>query len=230
MSIKNSSLLILMLCFFCTCFAQKNEPRSYPNLEIKILHEWEQLIHETSIQSVSVDVESKELDCNISEVKENTFILHYKIATVECKRTTFEEKGGIKNEFKAYSLQYNKEGYLKEVDEGVFHFVYHYDKEGKRDSTERQVYALVDYVGGIGFPAAKDIKTWDKVKGETRWTRLVERELYSAIYRERKKTKFPFLVKVKYAYFKDGLLAEVKSFDKKGKVKLQEKFTYTFYE
>jgi hypothetical protein len=175
-------------------------------------------------------LESKELDENIFEAKKNTFILHYKIATVECKATTFDDTDETKDEFKEYTLQYNKEGYLKEVDEGVFHFVYHYDKKGRLDSTEREVYALVDYLGGIEFRVAKDIKTWDRVRGKTKWTRLVERELYSAIYYKRKKTEYPFLVKIEYAYFKDGLLKDVKKIDKKGKVKSQKTFTYTFYE
>lgn len=230
MPIKILNSLILMLCVFCACFSQKNEARSYPNLELKVLHEWEQLINETSIKYSSVDVESKELDRAIFREDKNTFVLHYKIATVECTITTFEGTDEAKHEFKGYTLRYNKEGNLIEVDEGVYHFVYHYDEKGKLDSTETQVYALVDYVGGIRFPAAKDIKTWDKVKGKTAWTRLVGRELYSAVYYKRKKTKYSFLVKIAYAYFKDGLLAEVKCFNKKGKVKRQETFTYTFYQ
>lgn len=219
-----------MLCIVCTCFAQKNKWKSYPNLEIKTLHEWEQLIQETSINYLSVDMESKELDRTIHEIEKNTFILHYKIATVSCHTTIYDNTGVTKHEFKDYTLQYNEKGNLVEMDEGSYRFFYYYDEKGVVDSTAVQVYAMGGEAKGIRFPAAKDFKTWDKVKGKTSWTRLVERELYSAVYYKRKKTEYSFLAKIEYSYVRDGLLAEMKSFNEEGKLILQEKFSYTFYK
>ena len=231
MSTKILSSFILTTCIFCSCCAQKDQWKEIPPLEIKIIHEWEQLINETSIKSSTVDMHTKEVDRRVYKQNRNSFILHYKIATVVCKVILFEDSGKIKNEFKRYSLLYNKKGNLIETDEGSYRVFYYYnEEEGAVDSTETEVYAMGGEVGCVSFPATKDIKTWDKVKGEIRWTRLMERELYSSSYHKRKKTKYLFLAKIQYAYLNSGLLTEIKTLDKKGKLKVQEKFTYTFYE
>jgi hypothetical protein len=220
----------LTTCIFCSCFSQNDEWKSIPYLEIKIIHEWEELIDETSINSSSVDIETKELYGKIVQEVENTFILHYRIATVECQITIFEATGETKNEFKDYSLLYNKKGELIEADEGSYRMFYYYDKKGKVDSTAIKDYVMGGEDGVVSFPVAKELKRWDRVVGETKWTRLIERKLYSALYYKRKKTKYPFLAKIEYSYFRDGLLVGMKSFDKEGKLKFQKKFTYTFYQ
>lgn len=223
---------ILTVCVFCSCFSQKSnwKWKAYPNLEIKIIHEWEKIIEETSIENSSVNMETKEVGRTISKAEKNTFILHYKIATVKCTTIFFEDSSQTKREFKGYSLLYDKEGNLIEIDEGFYKRFYYYTAKGEIDSTS----LLISVMGGViekpQFVVAKDLKRWDKVKGKTGFTRLIERELHSAVYYKKQKVEYSFLAKLQYSYFKDGLLAGIKSFDEEGNLKLQEKFTYTFYQ
>jgi hypothetical protein len=158
MCTKILNSLILTICILGTCFSQKNNWKSYPNLEIKILHEWEQLISETSIKSSAVNMETKEVETAILKTSRNTFILHYKIARVECNVLLFEGSEKPKKEFKDYSLSYDKEGYLTEVDEGITCISYYYNEKGVVDSTAIRISVMGGKGGGISFLAAKEIK------------------------------------------------------------------------
>jgi len=193
------------------------------------MHKWEKLIYETSINTSTVNLDTRELYLNIDLDTDNSFITHYKIASVEKKDFIFDDSSQLKKEYKDYKLLYNKKGQLIQVDEVSCIHSYFYDKKGQIDSTATLVYSMGNGDMKSGLVGVKEIKTWDRVKGKTGRLRLVEREIYSPGFPKREKTKLTLLSKIKYSYFRDGLLSEINTFDEKGKLKSKSIYTYTFH-
>lgn len=226
---------LLISCFIVTsCFSQKSKSRSFPFLEIKIMHEWEKIIAETSIDESSVGFDThEEIYRHIHPPEKNTFILHYKIATVEKVSFTLEDSCQKNRQFKEYKLFYDTTGNLTEVDEVSYKRHYFYDNQGELDSTSLYLSSIggVSYRNYVNLEIGKEIKTWDKVKGKTGWSRLTEKELYGmSFYIKKKKTEYSFLSKICYFYSNDGLLSEIKTFNEAGILKCHSKFIYTFYK
>lgn len=228
--LKIISSLSLVFVITYSCFSPKKNLKIRPNLDIKIIHKWEKLIAETSIKSSSVDGHTKELYIQTPKAEKNSFVLHYKIASVECITVLPSDSIMMNKKIKEYKLSYDMKGNLVKEEGNLYSRSYYYDEKGQIDSTELFLSVLGAPVGNISFMVEKEITTWGEAKGKTGFFRLIEKELFGLFYYKNKRKEYEFLAKIQFFYENDGLLSQIKTFDHEGVLISKNKFKYIFYK
>lgn len=142
-------LFILASLFLVTSVvAQKGKSKEFFSLDITPIVEWEKIIEATSTSCNSIDGQTNDYYYDRTSSTKNTFILHYRIASVEKLSIIPKDSAKTARKKRDYILSYNREGQLKKCDYGEITHHYFYDQKGRLDSIDTRYAAITPYSSG----------------------------------------------------------------------------------